>query len=68
MSDPESAAYRPGFASGGGFSNIYAQPDYQKHAVAAYFANHNPNYTFYEGLENENIGADGGIYNRLGRG
>ncbi len=40
VNDPESAAYDPPsalsekFASGGGFSNVYGIPDYQKQAVA----------------------------------
>lgn len=40
VNDPESAAYDPAgypysreFASGGGFSNIYGVPSYQKNAV-----------------------------------
>lgn len=71
--DPESAANDPagdpdssGFSSGGGFSNIYPQPDYQKDALATYFANHDPGYKYYKGFET--LGADGGVYNRLGRG
>ena len=42
--DPESAVvdlpghpWRVAYSSGGGFSNIYAQPDYQKHAVTNLF-------------------------------
>lgn len=31
--------------SGGGFSNVFPIPSYQKSAVASYFANHNPPYT-----------------------
>jgi tripeptidyl-peptidase-1 len=42
--DPESAVvdlpghpWRVAYSSGGGFSNIYARPDYQKHAVTNLF-------------------------------
>lgn len=31
--------------SGGGFSNVFAQPQYQKAAVARYYASYNPPYT-----------------------
>ncbi|KAL1966448.1 hypothetical protein VTN77DRAFT_4590 [Rasamsonia byssochlamydoides] len=71
--EPESAVYDPlgdpysiAFASGGGFSNIYPIPSYQADAVAAYFKNHTPPYAYYEG--NASFGANGGLYNRLGRG
>ncbi|KAJ5907330.1 hypothetical protein N7495_000012 [Penicillium taxi] len=56
------------FPSGGGFSNIYEQPSWQSKAVAAYFARANHTYPYYEGVNNNNIGANGGIYNRIGRG
>ncbi|KAE8131084.1 peptidase S8/S53 domain-containing protein [Aspergillus pseudotamarii] len=70
VSQPESAVYDPdgiySYASGGGFSNIYPIPDYQADAVATYFKDHNPPYPYYEGAEN--LGKNGGLYNRLGRG
>ncbi|KNG91684.1 putative protease S8 tripeptidyl peptidase I [Aspergillus nomiae NRRL 13137] len=70
VSQPESAVYDPAglysYASGGGFSNIYPIPDYQADAVATYFKDHNPPYPYYEGAEN--LGKNGGLYNRLGRG
>ena len=31
--------------SGGGFSNVFPLPSYQKSAVTSYFTNHNPPYT-----------------------
>ncbi|KAH8817290.1 peptidase S8/S53 domain-containing protein [Xylogone sp. PMI_703] len=65
VGDPETAV--TSFASGGGFSNIYAQPSYQLDAVNAFFANHNPPYKSYSSL-NGTLGAGGGIYNRIGRG
>ena len=83
VNDPESAVvdpaghpYKFAFSSGGGFSNIYPQPDYQKAAVANYFQNYNPPYLYYTGLfplnftgfPDTNIGQNGGIYNRMGRG
>lgn len=70
---PESAVvdlaghpYRNAFSSGGGFSNIYGVPEYQKTAVSTYFKNYNPPYPYYRG--NSSFGKDGGIYNRVGRG
>jgi tripeptidyl-peptidase-1 len=56
------------FPSGGGFSNIYPIPDYQKSAVSTYFKEHNPPYPYYSSVNNNSFGAHGGIYNRLGRG
>lgn len=47
-------------------SNIFSQPDYQAEAVASFFNNHNPPYSFYEG--SDRLGANGGLYNRSGRG
>jgi tripeptidyl-peptidase-1 len=64
--DPAGHPYSIAFYSGGGFSNIYPQPDYQKAAVASFFKNYNPPYPYYEG--NSSFGANGGIYNRIGRG
>lgn len=78
--EPESAVYDPAghpyavdYSSGGGFSNIYSVPDYQKQAVQTYFGEHNPPYPYYSTIVNNtdligSLGADGGIYNRLGRG
>ena len=34
--------------------------------VYRYFKDHNPPYPYYEGAEN--LGKNGGLYNRLGRG
>ncbi|KAI7181527.1 hypothetical protein D0869_10313 [Hortaea werneckii] len=86
VSDRESAAFDPAggryphaFASGGGFSNVYPIPDYQKDAVAHFFDNHEPSYPYYSGIVDNatnptkpNItalaGTSGGIYNRIGRG
>ncbi|EGP87472.1 unnamed protein product [Zymoseptoria tritici ST99CH_1A5] len=59
--DEERAVTR--FPSGGGFSNIYPIPDYQKSAVANYFATSNPPYKAYSGST-----YGDGIYNRTGRG
>jgi tripeptidyl-peptidase-1 len=56
------------FPSGGGFSNIYERPSYQSQAVADYFAKADPNYPYYESVNNNSFGANGGIYNRIGRG
>jgi len=76
---PESAVFNPinmpfseVFFSGGGFSNIYPIPEWQTDAVATFFASPDgPKYPFYEVLlskENVTLGANGGIYNRIGRG
>ena len=57
-----------------GFSNYFKQPSYQHKAVSSYFANHNPPYPYYNfnGVDfhdpDNNIGANGGLYNRAGRG
>ncbi|KAL9095883.1 MAG: hypothetical protein Q9165_001880 [Trypethelium subeluteriae] len=88
--DPESAVFDPAghpyqvnFSSGGGFSNVYAIPDYQQSAVSSFFANHNPPYPYYSGLANSTgdihdiftrpnatqlRAGTNGIYNRIGRG
>ncbi|TVY55396.1 Aorsin, partial [Lachnellula suecica] len=71
-SDPESAVvdpaghpYRDAYSSGGGFSNIYPIPDYQKDAVAKFYNDHEPKYPHYShGV----LGEGGGLYNRSGRG
>lgn len=41
---PESACQQVIY-SGGGFSNVFPTPTYQKSALATYFANHKPAYT-----------------------
>jgi tripeptidyl-peptidase-1 len=75
VSDPESAAFAffhnntVLLLSGGGFSNIYPVPSFQKRAVNTYFAEHNPPYPYYEvlgGFDQSKVGD--GIYNRIGRG
>ncbi|KAK5991871.1 Aorsin [Cladobotryum mycophilum] len=75
IQDPEGAmqtSLGPGaelFASGGGFSNYFPTPDYQKTAVNNYFSKHDPGHPYYITNSNAtNIGENGGIYNRAGRG
>jgi tripeptidyl-peptidase-1 len=76
IKDPESALQTPLgtgslalFASGGGFSNYFPRPPYQDAALASYFANHDPGHPYYlANNDASNIGANGGIYNRGGRG
>ena len=57
-----------------GFSNYFQQPSYQSKAVESYFAEYDPGYPYYifNGVDfhdaSSNIGANGGIYNRAGRG
>jgi len=64
---PESAAWEyfsngtSLYTSSGGFSNIYPIPDYQASAVAGYFATANLTYPYYETLDSQNIGANGGV-------
>ncbi|KAK0775378.1 hypothetical protein LTR91_024716 [Friedmanniomyces endolithicus] len=71
--DPESVMQdnltgAPLFSSHGGFSNYHERPAYQKAAVDAYFANHDPGLPYYVANANAtNVGANGGIYNRAGR-
>jgi tripeptidyl-peptidase-1 len=73
--DPESAAFAffsnntVLLLSGGGFSNIFGVPGYQKKALDTYFAEHNPPYPYYEllgGFDQSKVGN--GIYNRIGKG
>ena len=64
--DQEVAVTR--FPSGGGFSNIYAIPGYQANAVATYFATAGTQYPYYSSTNNDSFGANGGIYNKNGRG
>lgn len=63
--DSEVAVTR--FPSGGGFSNIYPIPSYQSSAVNTYLTQHTPPYKAYQTTEDQNIGANGGIYNSAGR-
>ena len=75
--------YDEPFSSGGGFSNIYPVPKYQKAATKTYFADHDPGYKFYKAdscLRPKDVykkpragvaklaASTGGIYNRIGRG
>ena len=61
------------YSSGGGFSNVYPVPSYQQAAVDTFFSEHNPEYPYYSTLLNSSdqfadLGSQGGIYNRIGRG
>ncbi|KAK5115323.1 hypothetical protein LTR62_001523 [Meristemomyces frigidus] len=65
--DEETAVTR--FPSGGGFSNIYPQPSYQKADVQNYLATVNPPYASYSCEYNSSACfTNNGIYNRAGRG
>lgn len=77
--DPVGHPYHVNFSSGGGFSNIYPVPNYQKAAVSTYLIEHTPPYKFYSGLVANApnpvkpdivalAGDSGGIYNSMGRG
>ncbi|KUJ13826.1 uncharacterized protein LY89DRAFT_698947 [Mollisia scopiformis] len=57
------------FSSAGGFANYFPVPEYQKSAIATYFAKHDPGLPYYYiNADASNIGANGGFYNRVGRG
>jgi tripeptidyl-peptidase-1 len=76
VKDPESALQAPElggdallFASAGGFANYFPVPDYQKSALSHYFKYHDPGLPYYTAnADATNIGVNGGIYNRAGRG
>ncbi|OAQ76716.1 peptidase S8/S53, subtilisin/kexin/sedolisin [Purpureocillium lilacinum] len=55
------------FSSGGGFSNIFKTPSYQKRAVADHLFYFNPGYPSYNTSRGQ-IPKNGGIYNAQGRG
>jgi len=57
------------FASGGGFSNYFTPPSYQVSAVSNYLSQYNPSEPSYTvNADATNVGANGGVYNRAGRG
>ena len=56
------------FTSGGGFSLYHSAPRYQQSALDTYFNEHNPGYPSFYYTGNASIGANGGRYNRNGRG
>lgn len=64
--NPNEVASRA-FASGGGFSNVFPQPWYQRSAVEEYFSRVNVSYPYYEGVDNSSFAQNGGLYNRIGR-
>lgn len=61
--DEEVAVTR--FASGGGFSNIFLAPKYQKSAVNGYLTKYPPPYPSYTTKNNQTVGP--GLYNSAGR-
>ncbi|KAI1266121.1 peptidase S8/S53 domain-containing protein [Xylariaceae sp. FL1019] len=65
--DPEVATSR--FRSGGGFSNIYETPDWQKDNVQRYLANANISFVGYEGGGTNYSTAKSGVgrFNKIGR-
>ena len=71
IADGEVAVLKGTYTSGGGFSNYHTAPSYQADALATYFAEHDPGYPYYfaDGSNaSTSIGANGGRYNRIGRG
>ena len=54
------------YAPGGGFSNRFERPDYQKRVVDAYLRDTKLPFTSYD-FRNQSVGADGGVFNRAGR-
>ena len=55
VTDPESACEQVIF-SGGGFSNVFAVPEYQKEAQADFFAKHPPPYTSTQFNNSQTVG------------
>lgn len=56
------------FATGGGFSNYFTPPSYQQEAVSNYLSAHNDLPYYIANAKASNIGENGGVYNRAGRG
>ncbi|EWC47506.1 hypothetical protein DRE_00474 [Drechslerella stenobrocha 248] len=58
------------FGSGGGFSNVHEQPSYQSNAVRQYLATTESRFGFtgYDITRGDILGANGGLFNRGGRG
>ncbi|KAF4634822.1 hypothetical protein G7Y89_g3271 [Cudoniella acicularis] len=63
------------FATGGGFSNYFTPPSYQAAAVSAYLSSPSTSSLAFQSLpyyianaDASNIGQNGGLYNRAGRG
>ena len=54
------------FASGGGFSNRFARPGFQREAVASYLQSNPPPFKSYD-ARSEDIGANSGVFNSAGR-
>ena len=55
--------------AGGGFSNIYPIPSYQKTVVNTYLTAHKPSYPSYAcSLNSSSCFTNGGVYNTAGRG
>jgi tripeptidyl-peptidase I len=77
VNDQETAAlvYFPNetlpYSSSGGFSNYFKRPSWQNDAVEGYLEKYShlyPSYVTDFGLSKPSVGADGGLYNRAGRG
>lgn len=56
------------FNVAGGFSNYHKPPAYQQKAVSEYLATHNTLPYYIANAHGTNIGENGGVYNRAGRG
>lgn len=57
-----------GYASGGGFSNIYEIPTWQKNATDSYWDQVEPLFLYYNLTAGQHIGQWGGLFNIGGRG
>lgn len=68
--EPEIAARNDDddYASGGGFSNLYSIPKYQRETLASYFKHYKPPYPSYSLTGNASVEVNRGVYNRNGRG
>ncbi|CEJ81196.1 hypothetical protein VHEMI01340 [[Torrubiella] hemipterigena] len=57
------------FAPGGGFSNFYPRPDYQRSAVESFLTNHKLNFKGYNNTDGSvPSSSKNGVFNQAGRG
>lgn len=54
-------------SSGGGVSNYFPMPEYQRCAVEEYFTKHSPGYPTYSYTGKKDLGANNGIHAKSGR-
>ena len=66
VDDLESSAFAPGWSSGGGFSNYWTIPDYQKKHIESYLRETSLPFKSYSG-DGPAHDRVGGVFNSLGR-